>query len=53
MTTHSQQVANISLTPTGSVVGEDREEETVTPVPIEVTIANQINGPQNIQTNGN
>ena len=50
MTTPSQQVVNVSPTPTGSVVGEDREEETVTPVPIEVTIANQINGPWNVST---
>ena len=40
MTTHSQWVANIPPTPTGSVDKEDQEEETVTPVPIEVTIAN-------------
>ena len=40
MTTHSQGVANIPPTPTGSMDREDQEEETITPVQIEVTIAN-------------
>ena len=50
MTTHSQGVANIPPTPAGSLDGEDREEETITPVQIEVTIANRINGPWNEST---
>ena len=42
MTTHSQWVANIPPTPTGSVVGQDQEEGTVTQVPIEVTIGTKL-----------